>query len=75
MPISYIDVHVKCPFYQYSKGQERKICCEGIIEGSSTFLVFHRRNDFRIQMEVFCCEHYAKCEVYNMLMTAKYSDD
>ena len=75
MPISYIDAKVLCPFYNYSESRKHKISCEGIIEGSSTILVFQRRNDFRIQMEAFCCEHYAKCEVYNMLMNAKYSDE
>ena len=75
MPISYIDVKVQCPFYNYSERQRRKINCEGITDNSSISLFFQNGEGFQNQMEVFCCKHYTKCEVYNMLMNAKYPND
>ena len=78
MTISYIDTigdKVLCPFYNYSESRRHKIICEGITEGSTTTLFYQKKKDFLIQMDVFCCEHYAKCEVYNMLMAAKYSGE
>lgn len=75
MPISYIDTKVLCPFYNYSESRRHKINCEGITDGSCISLFFQSRKDFQIQMDVFCCEHYVKCEVYNMLMAAKYSGE
>ena len=69
---SYRQVDVGCPFYKFDDGQ-RKITCEGIVEGSSVVLTYLRKEDYVKQMEVFCQEHYPKCEVYRMLME-KYED-
>lgn len=59
---------VGCPFYRSDDGRQ-KILCEGLIDGSSLTLTYVRGQDFRIQREVFCCEHYDKCEIYTMLMS------
>lgn len=75
MPISYIDVNVMCPFYNYSDSRKHKIACEGIVDNSCIHLFFQNRQDFQIQMDTFCCEHYTKCEVFNMLMNTKYPDE
>ena len=69
---SYKQADVKCPFYKHDDGR-RRITCEGIVDGSSLALTYVRRKDFQIQMDVFCCEHYKKCEVFRMLME-KYQD-
>ena len=69
---SFQQVYVKCPFYRFDDGKGR-ITCEGILEGSSLALIYGNRQDFRIQMDVFCCQHYKKCEVYRMLME-KYEE-
>lgn len=69
---SYGQVYVKCPFYRFDDGKGR-ITCEGILEGSDLALQYRKKQDFRIQMEVFCCRHYRRCEVYGMLME-KYGD-
>ncbi len=58
---------VQCPFYRYDNGSDR-VVCEGVAEGSSLALVFERKADMIRQKEVFCCEHFRKCEVYAMLM-------
>lgn len=68
---SFRQVYVKCPFYRHDDGRSR-ISCEGILEDSTLALIYQRKKDYEIQMDVFCCEHYKKCEVYTMLMD-KYS--
>ena len=64
-----------CPFYRFDDGQKRRIVCEGIVDGSTLASTFRMRNDYEIQLGVFCCEHYQKCEIYRMLMEAKYEED
>ena len=70
---SYNQVYAKCPFYQYDDGKHN-IICEGITDGSTLILKFRKKKDYDIQIDVFCCEHYKKCEVYRMLME-KYEDE
>lgn len=70
---SYKQIEVKCPFYKYDDGKKR-ITCEGIVDNSSLALIYHYRTDYETQINVFCCEHYQKCEVYRILME-KYEED
>ena len=62
----------QCPFYRFDDIQRKRISCEGIVDRSTLALYFHSKKDFDKQLSVFCCEHYKKCEIYNMLMEAKY---
>lgn len=70
---SYKQADVQCPFYKFDDGK-RRITCEGIIEDSSLALIYHNKNDYETQINVFCCEHYRNCEVYRLLMD-KYPDE
>lgn len=70
---SYKQIKVKCPFYKYDDGKQR-IICEGIVEDSSLALIYHRKDDYAMQIDTFCCEHYTKCEVYRMLID-KYDEE
>ena len=70
---SYKQAEVKCPFYKFDDGK-RRITCEGIIEDSSLALIYHNKNDYETQINVFCCEHYMKCEFYRLLMD-KYNEE
>ncbi|MGN1016677.1 MAG: hypothetical protein ACI4PL_06745 [Faecousia sp.] len=70
---SYLQVFVQCPFYKKDNGKNT-ISCEGIVDYSTCTLTFQNRNDFKIQMETFCFEHYKKCELYRMLID-KYKDE
>lgn len=70
---SYIQIFVLCPFYKRDDGK-RRIVCEGFVENSNIELAYRLESLFRKQMEVFCCKHYQKCEVYRMLME-KYKED
>lgn len=65
---------VGCPFYKHDDGRGR-ITCEGIVDKSNTILSFGIKGDYLKQMEVFCCQHYKNCEVYQMLMNSKYKED
>lgn len=65
----------QCPFYRSDDKQKKQIICEGIVDRSTLALNFHRKPDYRTQLGVFCCEHYKKCEVYNMIMEAKYDEE
>lgn len=64
---SYKQAYVQCPFYKFDDGR-RRITCEGIIDGSSLALIYHNRQDYEIQIDVYCCKHYKKCEVYRLLI-------
>ena len=70
---SFKQADVQCPFYKFDDGK-RRITCEGIIDDSSLALIYHNKNDYETQINVFCCEHYRNCEVYGLLM-GKYSDE
>ena len=65
----------QCPFYRSDDCQKKRIICEGIVDRSTLALTYRHRNDYDTQLIVFCCEHYKKCEVYRMLMEAKYDDE
>jgi len=65
---------VQCPFYRFDD-KKRSITCEGIIDRSHITLSYQNGRDQRKQLEVFCCEHYKKCEIYRMLMRNKYDMD
>ena len=68
-------VDAQCPFYRYDDHQAKRIVCEGIVDQSSLALNYHRKKDYETQLGVFCCEHFKNCEVYRMLMEAKYDEE
>lgn len=70
---SYKQVYVQCPFYKFDDGK-RCITCEGLVDKSSISLTYLNKHDYEIQINVFCCEHYKKCEVYKLLMD-KYQNE
>ena len=66
---------VQCPFFKFDEDKKNRIVCEGIVDKSSLALIYCRRKDYYAQLSVFCCEHYKKCEIYRMLMEAKYDEE
>lgn len=70
---SYIQVYVQCPFYHGDNG-ESWIICEGLIPGTQLHSSFPRKSDYRLQIEVFCCDRYRNCEVYTALLK-KYEEE
>lgn len=67
-----IRTDVGCPFFIGCTGAKR-ICCEGVADGSKLEWVFKTKADYLIHLKTFCCQHYKKCEVYRLAME-KYED-
>ena len=68
-------VDAQCPFYKFDDHQKRRIVCEGPVDESTLALTYCRKFDYTMQLSLFCCEQYKKCEVYRMIMEAKYEED
>lgn len=66
---------VQCPFFRFDDAKRKRIVCEGIVDKSTLALIYCRKRDYDAQLRVFCCEHYKKCEIYNMIMAAKYDEE
>ena len=63
---------VECPFYK--RDDPTNIYCEGISEDSCLITRFRFKVGRDQQMRIFCSEHYKNCEIYRMLMEAKYEE-
>ena len=66
---------VLCPFYKFDDWNKHRIVCEGIVDQATLASTFRIRQDYQEQLDIFCCEHYKKCEIYRMIMEAKYEED
>ena len=67
----------QCPFFGKIQraGGAQKIVCESPVPGSSLSLYFRRKEAFEKQINIFCCEHYKKCEIYRMVAESKYEEN
>lgn len=65
---------VRCPFYRFDDGKI-SIGCEGVTGGSRLTLHFQKRQEWMQQMQIFCECRYECCEVYRIIMEARYPDD
>lgn len=63
---SYRKALVLCPFYKKDDGRA-VVMCEGVVGGSVIAQRFASKKDYEIQMDVFCQQHFKRCEVYGML--------
>ena len=61
-----------CPFYRHHGGC--RIGCEGIIPDTYLQTDFANARELRQQLEIFCSEHFTKCEVYRAIVQ-KYEED
>lgn len=69
---SYWQIYVKCPFYRRDDGKAN-IVCEGCGESRSVVLLYRYKSELLKQLQLFCCEHYQKCEIYRAIME-KYEE-
>lgn len=69
---SYNQVYVQCPFYKEDDGKY-SIICEGFGDALCLKQIYRTKAQYKLQMAVFCCEHYKNCEVYRLLMD-KYDE-
>lgn len=64
--------YVLCPFFLQDDGKF-EIRCEGIHDGCDVCLKFRTKQEFKIQLDTYCKNHYKKCEIYRTVME-KYEE-
>ena len=62
----------RCPFMRESRG--KAIECEGPMDEVSTGLKFASKRKLEKHAAIYCANNYRYCEVYTMVMAAKYED-
>jgi hypothetical protein len=63
----------QCPFWRELRGQ--RVGCEGLTDHCRIILCFDAPETKQQHEEVFCCEHYDYCEIYNAVLEAKYAGE
>ncbi len=68
----YLKVDIKCPFFKNIK-KGTTIICEGPYDGCTGISLSHEtKGEMDKQRKLFCCDRYQNCEIYRMIMAAKY---
>lgn len=65
---------VLCPFFR--RFGDRRLTCEGHHDGVLSLTQLFRDNRaMDVQINLFCNKDYKNCEIYRMIMAAKYEED
>lgn len=75
MATDWVDFYAKCPYYLRSDRGKKQLSCQGVADSSSLCWKFGKREDMMIQIRTFCCDKYARCEVYRLLRQIYEEDD
>ena len=68
----YLKTDVVCPFFQNIKNGT-DIVCESPYEGCTNLTIRHQnKKEMNKQRILFCCNKYKNCEIYRMIIEAKY---
>ena len=62
----------RCPFFKAAL--RTRVTCEGPFDGALIMLLTRTRKQMEKQLRIFCCAEYEKCEIYRMVMAAKYEE-
>lgn len=62
----------RCPFFR-NKGSV-SVCCEGFTDDNTVSVRFFERKKLEQHWECYCCARYDYCEIYRMVMEAKYEE-
>lgn len=62
----------KCPFMVAIL--DRSIECEAPMDGAKNILRFEEKRQLKRHAGMYCTKNYCYCEVYRMVMAAKYED-
>lgn len=62
----------RCPFFRSKGGAS--VCCEGFADDNTVSVRFLERDKLEQHWECYCCTRYDYCEIYRMVMEAKYED-
>ena len=73
MSINWADGDVKCPFYQESDA--KRVKCEGLTDDSKILVQFRTSEGKNRQIYGWCASKYEACEIYRMIMDAKYKEE
>ena len=65
-------VEIKCPFFR--RHSTREIRCEGVMDRTSSALLFERVKDKVFYQKTYCERRYECCEHYRQLMASKYDE-
>lgn len=60
-------VYVKCPYYRRESRQDRKIQCEGLLEGTEQYQRFESLDALKIYKKCCCNRDYSRCPVAQAL--------
>lgn len=61
-------IYVKCPYYRREeRKQQKKIVCEGVLDGSSIHQMFSSVSDLKRTKDCFCKGDYNKCPIAEAL--------
>lgn len=72
MATSWKDQNIRCPFYRGEDARKHKIICEGLGDARSMAWNFRSERQRIRQLEIFCQDCYANCEMYRMIRESKY---
>lgn len=62
----------KCPMMQEMRG--KTVMCEAPMDGANVILKFRSGRKMENHAEIYCKGNYRYCEIYRMVMAAKYED-
>ncbi len=65
----------RCPFYRSSGRKGCYIRCEGIAGACSVNIKYRSERQRTRQMEVFCQDHFERCEIYRAIAESRGLDD
>ena len=65
----------QCPFWREIRQTSQRIGCEGLTDHCQIILAFDSPYKRDQHEEIFCCEHYRRCEIYRAVIEAKYAEE
>ena len=64
---------ILCPFRRSHSNQT--LCCEGPTDDCTVTLNFNDAGKRILHQKIFCSARYQCCEIYRMVMEAKYEEE
>lgn len=67
MPVTYMDKHIKCPYFQQFYTSHSQIYCDGADGMKRVISQFSSREELKAFVFERCAKHYCLCPVYRGL--------
>ena len=55
--------------------KRKSIGCEGITDDCKLLILYEAEEERKKQQRIFCAQRFEKCEIYEMIMKAKYTEE